>query len=225
MNNIKEILSKLYKDEKPVVIKNAFADVLDIQYFENIINFTPVTSARRFMPTYSTPVYNWPVPDWSSGTDHYPITLVKHLLDKGICYIRDCSRINKKVNNICYELEKISHRPVDAHIYFSYVNKEEKSFGIHKDDAHNFIIQVEGKTHWKIGTKKYENEQKNIKEFLLDDKISIDDILAPGDIIYVPAHVYHSAQSLTKRISISFPIPTDKELNNFEERDWIDWNA
>lgn len=220
-----ELLSKVNTLDSPVVMKNVFDNVLSIEQFENLLNLTPFTSVQRFSPTFDTPEYTWSVPDWSSGTNHWPNSLVDHLINNGICYMRDCSRVNPSVNNICKILEQTTNRPVDAHIYFSKSENDNKGFGIHKDDSHNLIIQVQGKTDWKVGTKSYKGIPGNIDKFLDDDTLTINEVLEPGDVIFVPAHIYHSARSLSKRISISFPIPEETDTFCFEERTWINWNA
>lgn len=83
-----------------------------------------------------------------------------------------------------------------------------KSFQIHEDNANNFIIQVEGKTHWQVFkqrasymVQKYE-EGVNIED--LD--IAIDVELKPGDILYIPARCWHIAKPQEKRLSVSVPM-------------------
>lgn len=219
------ILSKVSLLGKSFIVKNAFDNILTIEQFEQLLNLTPFTNVDRFRPTFKIPGYTWDVPDWSSGTNHWPNSLVNNLINTGICFMRDCSRVNANINNICAVLEQQINRPVDAHIYFSKTGNCVKGFGVHKDVSHNLIIQVQGTTDWKVGTKTYNDLPKNLDDFLDGDSLSIDTILEPGDAIFVPAHTYHSANSLSKRISISFPIPADTDPSHFEERTWIDWNA
>ena len=73
----------------------------------------------------------------------------------------------------------------DVHVYASF-SKKSKSFKLHKDNAHNFILQTEGKSHW-----------------IVKDMFNI--ILEPNDIIYIPKMVEHECIPLGKRISLSFP--------------------
>jgi ribosomal protein L16 Arg81 hydroxylase len=47
----------------------------------------------------------------------------------------------------------------------------------------------------------------------------INTTLQSGDVVFVPANVYHQIIPLTKRLSVSFPMAHyDK---SFQERDWI----
>ena len=208
----------------PLVFKDTFHDVLSLQEFENLLNLTPFTNTIRFMPTFDIQHYQWPLPYWHTGTNNWPINNIEELIETGVCYLRDCSRATEKMNLISSVLEKNTNKPVDAHIYFSTDKFVNNGFGVHKDSAHNFIIQIQGNTHWKVGSKIYTDQERNISNFLDDDIILVDTVLEPGDAIFVPAHVYHSTNSLSKRISISFPMP-DEAPELFELRKWINWNA
>lgn len=217
------ILKKLRLLTLPVVFKNLFHNVLSLEEFENILNLTPFTSTERFVPTFPIPEFEWQLPYWNTGSNHWPINIVEELVNTGACYLRDCSRLNPKINQICSVIETETNNAVDAHVYFSKSSQLENGFGIHKDLAHNFIIQIEGQTHWKVGTNFYTDDRDNLEEWRYNDKLSIDVILNPGDAIFVPANVYHSAKPLSKRISISFPMPANKSIY-FENRKWINWN-
>jgi len=73
---------------------------------------------------------------------------------------------------------------------------------MHKDVCHNLIVQVEGTT-----------------KFTVQDKFTI--ILEPGDCVFVPLGVYHRAQSIDKRLSISFPMNPNHKTR--QDRFWIDF--
>lgn len=223
---IKEIeaLKKIKVLNDPTVFKDIFRNVLLPVEFENLLNLTPFTNTVRFVPTFPSKDYEWQLPYWNTGTNNWPIDIVEEIINTGACYMRDCSRVNSKINKICSVLESEMLNTVDAHIYFSKDKSLDNGFGIHNDAAHNFIIQVEGTTHWKVGSNCYLNDNINLSSFKDDDILSIDTILEPGDAIFVPAYVYHSAKSLSKRVSISFPMPAEKSTQ-FENRKWINWNA
>jgi hypothetical protein len=228
LNNLQtkeiEALTKIKALDKPKVFKNTFLNVLSPVEFENLLNLTPFTNTLRFVPTFPNKNYDWQLPYWNTGTNNWPIDIVEEIINSGACYMRDCSRVNYKINKICSVLENEMLNTVDAHIYFSRDNSLDNGFGIHNDAAHNFIIQIEGTTHWKVGSNYYLNDEVNLSSFKDNDTLSIDTILEPGDAIFVPAYVYHSAKSLSKRISISFPMPAEKSTY-FENRKWINWNA
>ena len=51
----------------------------------------------------------------------------------------------------------------------------------------------------------YEGE----RQVLTDKKPILDIILHKGDVIYIPKNIVHQAISLSKRLSISFPMSKD----------------
>ena len=90
------------------------------------------------------------------------------------------------------------------HVYCGLENSN--SFNIHTDYPSNFILQVEGRTLWKI----FENKHSSLlsPRFDIEDKnlkIDIEVILEPGDVLYIPSNTYHCAYPSEKRISISVP--------------------
>jgi len=218
----KLILERI-KEGKPFVVKGEFQDVLTIKEFENLLNLTPFTNTQRFETTFSISRHDWPLPYWHTGTDHWPINIIKKFTDTGVCYIKDCSRASRKINSICSYIEAQMDNAVDAHIYFSKHKSLKNGFGLHKDFAHNFVIQVDGQTRWQVGTNHYTQGPRGLDKFNSDDTISIDVILEPGDAIFAPAYVYHSTENLSKRISVSFPLP-EQEAKSFERREWLEWN-
>lgn len=106
------------------------------------------------------------------------------------------------------------------------------SFPIHDDYPVNFIVQVEGKTRWKvfhnrisslyqIGTLNNQRQDKKINES--DLQVAIDVELEPGDALYIPSRCYHVAYPDAKRISLSIPCwpkyPSDLPTKS-SDRNW-----
>ena len=129
------------------------------------------------------------------------------------------------------EFEKYFDGKTSFHIYAGL--KTCNSFRVHEDTANNFIMQIEGETHWKV----YKNRCSNIvkkqpqlkEEFDFDAttldaystmdidsneqaenvagmEVVIDHVLKPGDMLYIPARCYHQAQPDGKRLSVSIPM-------------------
>ncbi|KLV04722.1 50S ribosomal protein L16 arginine hydroxylase [Photobacterium aquae] len=89
--------------------------------------------------------------------------------------------------------------------------------GPHIDQYDVFIIQGSGKRHWRVGPKKDDYEEefghpalRQIKGF---DPI-IDDILMPGDILYIPPGFPHDGYAIETSMSFSvgFRSPKKQEL-------------
>jgi cupin superfamily acireductone dioxygenase involved in methionine salvage len=59
---------------------------------------------------------------------------------------------------------------------------------IHSDKSHNFFIQGQGKTLWKIY-----HDEKLFKEYIIEE----------GDLVYIPENLMHSVESLCPRFAVS----------------------
>jgi len=124
---------------------------------------------------------------------------------------------NKQTSELLHEIEKQFDVVCDAHVYGG-ISIDSKSFNPHVDIPSNFIVQVEGKTLWKI----YKNQasdlfsQEEINSTSVKDNLELDFeiLLNPGDILYVPARRFHEAIPNGKRLSISIPCRSKKYDRN-----------
>ena len=62
----------------------------------------------------------------------------------------------------------------------------------------------------------YEGE----RQVSTDKKPMLDIILNEGDVIYIPKNIVHQATSISKRLSISFPMSKDVD-DPPQTREWI----
>ena len=78
--------------------------------------------------------------------------------------INNFSWVNHKKQILLDQIENTFHGiTADFHVYAGI--KTSKSFRIHEDYSNNFIVQVEGETHWKVynNRRSFLNTQINIK--------------------------------------------------------------
>ena len=54
----------------------------------------------------------------------------------------------------------------------------------------------------------------------MEDNLLQDDILKPGDVIYIPPRTYHRASPSGKRLSVSIPIQHGIEHMKPKDRNW-----
>ena len=142
---------------------------------------------------------------WSE--DHAdPVDMMNIFAEGHTCIIEKFEWIDRKRQDILKELEEYFPKIVGSfHIYAGI--GECKSFKVHEDYANNFILQVEGETHWKV----YNNRCSNLLAYNLnvnedDLDCAIDVIMKPGDVLYIPVRHYHWAQPSEKRLSCSIPM-------------------
>ncbi len=123
------------------------------------------------------------------------------------------------------EFEKYFDGKTAFHIYAGL--KKCNSFRVHEDTANNFILQVEGETHWRVYSNRCSNLLKRPKQLksefdFEENTIDVDSVehsentqemecvidhrLKPGDMLYIPARCYHQAQPDGKRLSVSIPM-------------------
>lgn len=213
----KSVIKKI-QNKKPFYKKNVIHNLFCWKDLSNILNIRPYVNNTRFH-VLSDASYSWEMQGWLSDVNSYPPTLLYNLVNNHSCYFSDASRVNENVNNICKELENALQYPTDAHIYFAASDNCTQGFPIHWDWSHNFIVQTEGQTNFKVWNIIADVDSNRLADSLPEKPI-LDVIMEPGDVIFVPERVYHQAISLTKRMSISFPSNPHETLQP-QDRYWI----
>jgi hypothetical protein len=212
-DKIKEKIKKL----KPFYEPNCIHDIFSWEQLESILNLRPFTNNNRFK-ILNNEFYTWALTQWHTDSTCFPINIIKEEIKNNFCYLTDASKINKKVNEIAFDLEKTTNLSVDAHIFFCLSENLNYGFGIHNDNNDNFIVQIEGQTNFKVWDIKAKEEEKNIHE--IKEKPYIDVVMNKGDVIFIPKKYWHLAESKTKRLSISFPMANILDYA-FEQREWL----
>lgn len=122
---------------------------------------------------------------------------------------------NPVVNELMKVFENLFDVHSAGHLYCGFEGSN--SFHIHDDYPVNFILQIEGKTRWKVFNNKisylYQTGIMNGKLNESDLEVCIDEVLEPGDMLYIPSRTFHVAYPTEKRISLSVPcwnkLPSD----------------
>jgi ribosomal protein L16 Arg81 hydroxylase len=219
-----ESISDQLKLLKPFYKKGCVNNIFSWKELENLVNLRPFMTTSRFK-FVNNKSYNWPKVKWITDMNTYPIEILEEELKHYMGHVQDCSRVNKKINQISYELETIFNSASDAQIFFT-TNLKDISvygFGIHNDDNNNFIVQVEGVTNIRIWD--YPNQTDAIYTDSLNYEPIIDLEMHPGDVVFIPYKHWHCVTPKTKRLSISFSLqyPTDIDTNEWQSRKWIDF--
>jgi len=186
---------------------NYIENLYSYKELESLLNLRPFCQDGRLISAKDDVRYEWSTSPWLRDKNTYPISIVKELINKDVCYISECGKVNAKINDTCRILEDTLQLPTDCHIYFSFT-KGQKGFDKHSDDAHNLIVVSDGvlKVEYWLGDNKEEKEITN------------------GEYVFISANVYHRITPITdKRLSCSFCIDANSVKNNctFEEREWL----
>lgn len=210
-NFLNELVFEKIKENpsEPFVLKNVFK-------YENIISWDDIENYLNNPYIHNDDVE---VIDSSSGIKfnlsriHYPYCHIEriipsqvfNLIKKGNSFVLlNMNRFNKKLNFLANEIESnvVGNNFLDFHLYCG-LDSKTNSFKAHSDKSHNIIMQVDGVSRWKVYSDWYDqslifpsNLEKNLN-------VIIDELLNPGDIVYIPAGVVHLCIPQGKRISIS----------------------
>jgi ribosomal protein L16 Arg81 hydroxylase len=216
MNIPQNVINEI-KLTKPAFFKGVFDKFFTWKDLENLLNLRPFVNADR-CKIINQKTYNWQRQTWMSDVNTFPPSILDTEIRQFHCYLSDASRANEKTNAICAELEQtFSGGASDAHIYFNLAETPDNGFGIHWDFSHNLIVQMEGQSKFQVWDDTVVGD-RNVT-FLSEQPI-IDVVMEPGDAVFVPLNVYHQATSMSKRLSISFPISFNNETAT-QERHWI----
>tara|TARA_R100001510_G_scaffold47700_1_gene45113 strand:- start:715 stop:1314 length:600 start_codon:yes stop_codon:yes gene_type:complete len=170
---------------------------------QNLLNLKPFLNTDRFYSLSNQENLMWDNSSWSTTNHCWPIELVENFVKNSTCFITECSRVNKQINEIADKLEKKFYKSVDCHLYFS-LNKEYKNFGRHSDQNHNLIVVCEGQILVEVFSKEHHSKK-----------------LSEGDFVFIPAGVDHKINSLSnKRLSASFCVTQDDCF--IDNRDWLE---
>lgn len=215
---------------KPKVEDQYYQDLLSWSELEHLLNIRPLLNQERvqLLKDPEEDKFQWNDDPWSIDNNCIPPYMLKIALDGSTCYFRDMSRMTKKLNALANELEKEYSMSADAHVYMCLDKDKEHPFGIHFDLSDNVIIQCEGVTNFKVwdkveGTEKIKSmkDYERMNPYRMDIKKEpiIDEILRPGDAIWIPRFHPHLATTLEDpRLSVSFPLQMGGALQN---REWI----
>jgi hypothetical protein len=196
---------KNIKDNTPFFMERLAPNLFSWRELENLLNLSPFINTNR-LKYISDAQYEWEhIPGWSTDPSSYPTELLNKIIRKSVCYILDASRVNKKINNLCKQLEDIKSFPTDAHIYFSLSEPDTDLSGFkrHNDEQDNVIVGCEG----------------SLKILVWEDEEPNEYILYNGDAVYIPARFDHQIIPLTARISISFAMSVGNKITY--SREWI----
>lgn len=195
-----------YWHKQPVIIKNAFADFKDPISPDEIAGLAMEQDVdSRFVSNQNS---NWLV-------EHGPFEHFDHFSDS------HCQLIVQAADHWHQGLRQLAapFRVLPNWLFDDVMiclSMPEGGVGPHIDQYDVFIIQGQGKRHWRVGPKG-EYKETNLETGLLQiegfDSI-IDDILEPGDMLYIPPGFPHEGTSL--EISLSYSVgyrsPKKQEL-------------
>lgn len=203
----KKILERIKEfPDIPIISKQCFShdDIISWKDIENYLNnnysFTQDQlniideNGDNFNPNMGD--YSW------SPIKRYIPKEVFSLINSGNTFaLFNMSRFNQRCNFLADQIENsLDKIALDFHV-FGGLKSICHSFSIHKDFSYNLIFQIDGKSRWMV----YNRNSSLPRNLDADEQLSllIDEVLNPGDVIYIPVNYYHKCIPMGKRLSIS----------------------
>lgn len=154
------------------------------------------TGKKHHIPKTPSPINGRPVPTKEFLTDS---------LNNGhsMAIRGGYSTHNSIMNSFAAEIEEMFNMATQIDIYLS--GTTSRSFPIHEDTSTNFICQMFGNTRWKVFKNRC-SDLLRLKEYpFKEDELDVclDEVLTPGDVLYIPSRNFHVAIPTERRLSLS----------------------
>lgn len=104
-----------------------------------------------------------------------------------------------QIHELNATLQEYFHCMTGANVYLTPPNSQ--GFAPHYDDIEAFVLQIEGKKHWRLYAPRNEKEYlpRNSSENFKPDEIGepiLERVLEPGDLLYFPRGTIHQANTV-----------------------------
>jgi len=235
--------------KKPIVIR---ADAYKRYFFSNICSWDDISkyvSNDRAVAGLQmiTPdgkklcmekgnLYRGQKSSWSKK-DYYEKEYVYDIWKKGGSMIlTKASMFSPNISAIGKALEdRYQNSSADAHFYCS-PSENAVSFECHADADDNYLVHAIGEVHWKVynvfarsevgedGKKRFTSRMTMPPEQEAKYETIVYTVLTTGDLLYIPAGMFHKASPASARVSISVPlarsnkeIPIDRKYYDFQK--------
>jgi ribosomal protein L16 Arg81 hydroxylase len=235
------------KGKKPVVIrgnphkKYFFKDICDWNDISKYVsNDRAVAGLQMILPNgeklcmEKANLHRDQPSSWAKK-DRYEKKYVKEIWDKGGSMIlTKASMFSPNISAIGNAIEKrFPNVSADAHFYCS-PTKNAVSFECHADADDNYLVHAIGEVHWKVynvfarseitesGRRRITSRSTMPVEEEKKHTPVIDTVLTVGDLLYIPAGMFHRATPASARVSISVPVAESKSERPID-RNWYDF--
>lgn len=156
------------------------------------------------------------------GTTLYSIDIpvLYSLLSQGASLVLDAvDEMSPAVSEFCESIGREFSCQFSVNAYS--VWGSDPGFGVHWDDHDLFVVQIDGKKHWRLygTTRPYPLDKDTEPTPFPDiDKFEWEEVIEPGDIIYIPRGHWHGATGMnepTLHLTCGMNNPTGVELLNW----------
>jgi 50S ribosomal protein L16 3-hydroxylase len=207
LNNIdiKQFLSQ-YWQKKPLVIKQGFAD------FDDPIDENDLAGLSQD-PSIDSRIVSKTLNAWQ--VSHGPFEDInRHCIGAWSLLVQSVDHFIPEADELMRAFDFIPHWRMDD-LMVSFSNKD-AGVGPHLDQYDVFIIQGKGSRRWQVGLPgNFESVRphKDLSQITGFEPV-IDQVLLPGDIIYIPSNHPHNGEALEECLnySVGFRAPSQQEM-------------
>lgn len=222
--------------------KNIFGGIITWQQFSDYINNHRAVAGLQVVKPDGTKLcmekdnlYRDLKPNWERQ-HRYEKKYVHELWNSGSSII--LTKASLLTPNISAVAKAVEDRypgkaAADAHFYCS-PNADARSFPCHADLDDNLLVHAIGSVRWKVYNvwAKIDTDEKGRRKFVSSVTMSeeeetkhtpiIDTVLNVGDLLYIPAGMFHKAIPIGPRISISVPF-SESDTQRPLDRNYYDF--
>tara|TARA_R100001463_G_scaffold12998_6_gene34757 strand:+ start:41 stop:745 length:705 start_codon:yes stop_codon:yes gene_type:complete len=212
----------LIHNDKPIYIKNFlpnFQDYISWKDVNNILN-NSLLNWRLIKDGYGV---NIPTYNTFTGDILQDKSFISSLINKGSTFIIEkFITYNEPVKSLLNDIEAHFNISAGAHIFGSKNQPQTKSYSPHVDNDPLFIFNIKGTTKWNL----YSNptsrllQRDEINSNVIKENLTPypDVILHPGDFLYIPQRIYHTASPTTTDLHrLSLNVSTFLDLNPIDK--------
>ncbi|MCA9609180.1 MAG: hypothetical protein KC619_26445 [Myxococcales bacterium] len=192
-----EVFLAEYWEQKPLLVRrndpNYYKDVLDRQTIDRVITTTypkfPGVQIINAKQELSPSDYTYP-----SGLIDVA-RFYQHFEAGGTILVGHLEERDETTASLCRSLEREMSGRFQSNIYLT--PAESKGFKRHWDGHDVFVLQCEGKKHWRVYDEQavlpLKGERFIPEEANVDHEPTMDFVLEPGDLFYLPRGIMHDA--------------------------------
>lgn len=194
-----------YWQQKPLLIKNGLPALANMFEPADILDLALDDNATSRLITQQ-PANNGNGDQWTLKTSDITAQDLQNVPDLWTVLVQNMEQWSPELANLWHAFDFIPQWQRDD-IMVSYAPKG-GSVGKHYDNYDVFLAQGYGSRHWQLGKFCDENTEfvKGQPIRLLDDmgELVLDEILTPGDVLYVPSNLSHYGVALDDCLTFSF---------------------
>lgn len=190
-----------YWEKKPLIIKRSQADyfngIISRRTIENYLKNDADFSANSVVMTRNAGGENGDDNEVVSESSLDLETFARMVDEEGwTCQVVHPQQKNAKLHALLERLENWSGSLWGSNLYLRGTTESAPTFSALSDNFELFVLQLDGKCHWKV----FEGEQRLSRDSAADfseedlGPCVVDETLEPGDLLYIPRGFVHSCQ-------------------------------